>query len=115
MGTRPGFGFKTDVEDEELADEILESIENEFDNVTYDENRLYVGDEWVIIAIVLEGSNEYMGMMNDGLAFSHCAYNWPEWDEFESRASFLDKIREFVDEKFESIRVEELRPLTPTS
>lgn len=39
MGTIPALGFKTNAKDRDLAQEIVLAIENEFDNIEYDEDR----------------------------------------------------------------------------
>lgn len=118
MGTIPALGFKTNAKDDDFAKEIVLAIENEFDNIDFKENRdsLSVdGFEDDINYKILTGHNSLVGMHNNGLVFYHKPNNWPNWKEYSEKGDLIKEIRDFVDEEFEHLLVEELMPITPTT
>lgn len=118
MGIIPALGFKTNVKDRDFAKDIVLAIENEFDDIEYNKNRdvLTVNKfEERINYSILDGHNEYVGMRNNGLVFDYQPKDWPDWEEYSEKGSLMKEVRDFVDEEFEHIEVEELMPITPTT
>ena len=119
MGSIPGLGFKTNVKDEEFAREIAEKVAEVFDELEYDENRdaLSVNgfDGHINYSVLDGGYNEYVGMRNDGLVFYYKPRNWPNWDEYSNKGDLMRSVRNFVDDEFEYVTVEELMPIIPTT
>lgn len=118
MGVIPALGFKTNVKDDEFAEEIARSIADEFENIEYSDNRnslLVDGFDSKINYTILDGRNEYVGMRNNGLVFDYKPRNWPDWGEFSEKGSFMKEVRDFVDKKFEHVKVDRLMPTTPTT
>lgn len=118
MGIIPALGFKTNAKDDDFAKKIVLEIENEFDNIEFEENRDVLsvdGFEGDINYAILTGHNEYVGMHNNGLVFDYKPKNWPNWKEYSEQGDLMKEIRDFVDEEFEHLVVEELMPITPTT
>ena len=118
MGIIPALGFKTNAKDSDFVEKIVFAIEDEFDNIEYDENNdALLVDEFdnMINYTILNGHNEYVGMHNNGLVFDYQPRNWPNWKEYSEQGSLMKEIRDFVDGEFDNLTVEELMPITPTA
>jgi len=115
MGTRPGIGFKTNVTDESLAQNIIKSITEHFDNITQEYSGKLTVKDWDISYRILNGTDEYYGLSNEGLTFSHSSYKWPNWAVYTKRGKIICEINTFIKNEYPSVDVEEVYPITPTS
>jgi hypothetical protein len=118
MGIIPALGFKTNAKDSDFAEEIVLAIEDEFDDIEYNENRdVLLVDEFdgKINYAILDGYNEYVGMSHNALVFDYQPKNWPNWKEYSDQGSLMKEVRDFVDGEFEYLEVDELIPITPTT
>jgi hypothetical protein len=118
MGVIPALGFKTNVKDDEFAEEIARSIEAEFSRITYDENRDALSlnsSEGRINHVILDGHNEYVGMHHNALVFNYIPKDWPKWTEYSEKGSLMKEVRDFINEEFQHVEVGDLMPITPTT
>ena len=112
MGNRPGIGFKTNVKDEKLAEKIATRISEEFD-VDEEEGCLRFNGWSLTYAVLSGGYDEYLGMSADSLVFSYRDDEWSEWTVFRERGEKIREIATFVDEEFEYVTVESVKPIIP--
>lgn len=117
MGTIPALGFKTNVKDEKLVEEITTAISERFGDIENKDDRLIVhnNSDGKILYAVLDGYNEYFGLQNNGLVFAYIPLEWPNWNSYSEYGNLMSDVRDFVDEEFEYVDVDDLMPITPTT
>ena len=111
MAEYPSVGFRTNVKDDELTSEIVETVAEEFDGTVHDGEIRIDPSTKIIFGVVENNYDPYFGHRADGLVFTYYVRSWVNWDSLLEAGELIQEIAQSIDERFKFVDVEEVIPV----